>query len=83
MRRPRRPEAARATEARRRGGERHSWGPARGALVLGVDEQRDAADIIGDADPAIGGARQESAAQSAALHRLIDGEAASRNTGTS
>ena len=30
--------------------------PARGAIILGVDQQRDAADIIGDTDAAMRGA---------------------------
>ena len=50
--------------------------PARGAIVFGIDEQSDAADIFRDADAAIGGAQQESAAESAALHRSIDRKAA-------
>ena len=50
--------------------------PARGAFVLGVDQQRDAADILRDADAVIGRAQQESASESAALRRSVDGEAA-------
>ncbi len=41
--------------------------PARGAIVLGVDEQGDAADILRDANAAIGCAQQESAAVAALL----------------
>jgi hypothetical protein len=55
--------------------------PARGAIVLGVDQQSDAADIIGDADAAVGRAQQESAAKTAALHGSIDREAAETEYG--
>src|ERR1700739_2488730 len=50
--------------------------PARGAFVLGVDQQCDAADTLRDANAAIGRAQQESAAEAPALHRSIDAEAA-------
>ena len=55
--------------------------PARGAIVLGVDEQGDAADILRDADAAIGGVQQESAAEVPALRRSINGEAAEAEHG--
>jgi hypothetical protein len=50
--------------------------PARGAFVLDVDQRRDAADIIGDTDATMRGAKQQSAAEAPALHRSIDAEAA-------
>ena len=50
--------------------------PARRAFVLGVDQQSDAADIIGDADAAFGRTQQESAAEPLALRRPINGEPA-------
>ena len=49
--------------------------PARGAIILGVDQQRDAADIIGDADASIGREQQERAAGAPALYGSIDAEA--------
>ena len=49
--------------------------PARGALVLGVDQQRDAADIIGDPNATMRGAQQESAAEAAPLYRTIHSKA--------
>src|SRR5271166_4870908 len=45
--------------------------PARRSFVLGVDQQSDAADIIGDAHAAVGRTQQESAAEPLALRRSI------------
>ena len=55
--------------------------PVRGAIVLGVDQQCDAANILRDAYAAIGRAQQKSAAESAALGRSVDGEAAETEHG--
>ena len=55
--------------------------PARGAIVLVVDQQGDAADILGDADAAMRGAYEESAAEAPALHRVIDREPAEAEHG--
>jgi hypothetical protein len=57
------------------------FAPARRPLVFGVDEQGDAADIIGDPDAAVGRAPQESAAESAAMRRFIDGQTAEAKHG--
>jgi hypothetical protein len=50
--------------------------PARRAFILGVDQQSDAADIIRDADAAVGRTQQESAAEPLALRCPINGEPA-------
>jgi hypothetical protein len=41
----------------------------RGPVTFGVDQQGDAADILRDANAALSGAQQQSAAQPPALHR--------------
>ena len=50
--------------------------PARRAIVFCVDEQGDAADIVSDANAAIGGAEQKSAAEPPALNGSVDGQTA-------
>jgi hypothetical protein len=74
--------AAQEGERRIEHGERAiAFIPARGAIVLGVDEQRDAADILRDADATIGSAQQQRSTEAPALHGSIDGEAAETEYG--